>query len=453
MAAFVNRDRFMRTGPIIRSLTDVDFYKFTMGYFIYESHRGVMVKFRFINRNPRIPIAKIISEEVLRAELDAARLACISRTDISYLRGMDVYGDRIFPEAYLHFLGGLRLPSYELERVGDQYELTFECVWEEVTWWETIALAIISELLYEALMESLTPMEREILYARAIDKLYNKLKKLREYPTISFADFGQRRRFSFLWQQFVLEMAQEVLLPGQLTGTSNTWMAFNQNLTPIGTNAHELPMGLTALAEGDDAKRMAQYTVIREWKNRLPYQALQVMLPDTYGSEQFFRNMPEDLAQDIAHHGRGQRQDSGNPIEEALRYVEWLKQHGADPIKTDKINIPSDGLDVGPMIEIHQALEGVIKHPFGLGTNLTNDFRGCHPRGDEQAVVRGVSLGLTNHELFRGHSIVVKMASANGRPAVKLSNNPAKATGPRDEVEKYLRIFGSKGMETQDVIV
>ena len=37
------------------------------------------------------------------------------------------------------------------------------------------------------------------------------------------------------------------------------------------------------------------------------------------------------------------------------------------------------------------------------------------------------------------------MVEANGRPAVKLSDNPLKATGDRKEIERYLKIFGTEG--------
>jgi nicotinate phosphoribosyltransferase len=42
-------------------------------------------------------------------------------------------------------------------------------------------------------------------------------------------------------------------------------------------------------------------------------------------------------------------------------------------------------------------------------------------------------------------SIVCKVTSVDGRPAVKLSDNPEKATGSPSEVERYLRVFGSAG--------
>ena len=67
---------------------------------------------------------------------------------------------------------------------------------------------------------------------------------------------------------------------------------------------------------------------------------------------------------------------------------------------------------------------------YGWGTNLTNDFRGCDPRG--------------GHAL-EPISLVCKVIRANGRPAVKLSDNPAKATGEPDEIARYLRVFGGDG--------
>ena len=38
-------------------------------------------------------------------------------------------------------------------------------------------------------------------------------------------------------------------------------------------------------------------------------------------------------------------------------------------------------------------------------------------------------------------SIVCKVVSADGRPAVKLSDNPMKAMGPTAEVARYRRVF------------
>jgi len=75
---------------------------------------------------------------------------------------------------------------------------------------------------------------------------------------------------------------------------------------------------------------------------------------------------------------------------------------------------------------------------FGWGTNLTNDFVGCPP-GDPDAM--------------RALSLVCKVKDANGRPAVKLSDNYRKAVGPPDEVERYRRVFGIEGLTDIPVVV
>ena len=37
--------------------------------------------------------------------------------------------------------------------------------------------------------------------------------------------------------------------------------------------------------------------------------------------------------------------------------------------------------------------------------------------------------------------------TVEGRPAVKLSDNARKATGPPEEIERYRRVFGSVAVE------
>ena len=50
-------------------------------------------------------------------------------------------------------------------------------------------------------------------------------------------------------------------------------------------------------------------------------------------------------------------------------------------------------------------------------------------------------------------SIVCKVISANGRPTVKLSDNPTKAMGPRAEIERYKRVFEVGVQTAQPVLV
>jgi nicotinate phosphoribosyltransferase len=69
---------------------------------------------------------------------------------------------------------------------------------------------------------------------------------------------------------------------------------------------------------------------------------------------------------------------------------------------------------------------------------LTNDFIGCAPDGSAD---------------LDPISIVCKVTSVDGRPAVKLSDNPEKATGTPSEVERYLRVFGNAGRVRSAVLV
>ncbi|MEO3969261.1 hypothetical protein ABH115_33490, partial [Mycolicibacterium smegmatis] len=43
-------------------------------------------------------------------------------------------------------------------------------------------------------------------------------------------------------------------------------------------------------------------------------------------------------------------------------------------------------------------------------------------------------------------SLVCKVVDADGHPTVKLSDNPAKALGPTDEIARYRKLFGTEGM-------
>ena len=91
-------------------------------------------------------------------------------------------------------------------------------------------------------------------------------------------------------------------------GTSNCLIAKQRELEAIGTNAHELPMFYSALAKSDEELAYAPYKVLEEWQGQYDGN-LRIILPDTYGSETFFRNAPRWLAK-----WTGVRIDSGNPV-------------------------------------------------------------------------------------------------------------------------------------------
>jgi len=117
-------------------------------------------------------------------------------------------------------------------------------------------------------------------------------------------------------------------------------------------------------------------------------------------------------------------------------YIRWLLSRGRDPRR--KRLIASDGLDVEEIIRLQQYFHGRIRFSAGWGTLLTNDFRGCHPRGEDD---------------LDPISLVCKLVSVEGRPAVKLSDNPRKSTGPVEEIDRYRRVFGSVAATPVEVLV
>ncbi len=142
----------------------------------------------------------------------------------------------------------LRLPPYHLERKGDQYELTFEGTWPEVMLWEIPALAVLMELRGRAVLNRMGRFELQVLYARAMTRVWEKIERCAAFPDCRIADFGTRRRHSFLWQDWCVQAMREGL-GANFTGTSNCLIAMRREVEAIGTNAHELPMVYAALAE------------------------------------------------------------------------------------------------------------------------------------------------------------------------------------------------------------
>ncbi|THD85731.1 nicotinate phosphoribosyltransferase [Aliigemmobacter aestuarii] len=413
--------------PIVRSLIDTDFYKLLMCQSIFRNKPDTTVEFSLINRTKAVRLADLIDEGELREQLDHVRSLSLSRGESTWLRGNTFYGKRqMFRPDFMEWFENLRLPPYHLEKRDGQYELTFEGKWPEVMLWEIPALAVLMELRSRAVLKGMGKFELQVLYARAMTRVWEKIERLREIDTLKLADFGTRRRHGFLWQDWCVQALQEGL-GDKFIGTSNCRIAMKRDIEAIGTNAHELPMVYSALADTDEELAQAPYQVLADWHEEHDGN-LRIILPDTYGTEGFLRNAPDWLTT-----WTGIRIDSGDPVVGAEIAIRWWKDRGEDPTK--KLVIFSDGLDVDKIEELHKRFAGRVRVSFGWGTMLTNDFRGL--AGDR----------------LNPFSLVCKAVSANGRPTVKLSDNPSKAMGPADEVTRYKRVFGVGEQTAMEVTV
>jgi nicotinate phosphoribosyltransferase len=437
--------------PVVRSLLDTDFYKLLMLQFIWKHYPKTRVSFALFNRTASVRLADMFAIREITEQLEHVRRLRFRKSELVWLAGNTFYGRRgIFEPAFLEWLEhDFALSDYEVSVDGGQFQLSFEGNWTDTTMWELYALSILDELKTRAAMKKLSEFYLDILYARAKTRLWSKIERLRDVPNLSVADFGTRRRHSFLWQEYVVE-AMAANLGGGFIGTSNAFLAHKHDLEAIGTNAHEIPMVLAALADDDEALKASQYRVLELWQSTYEG-ALRIMLPDTFGTTQFLKNAPEWTAD-----WTGQRVDSKDPYVAGDEYIEWLKGRGRDP--HDKIVIASDALDVDEIIGLHAYYGGTmqggataqdfcsaadfqnrkrwkpgrrIRFSAGWGTLLTNDFRGCDPKASST---------------FDPISLICKVSDVEGKPAVKLSDNYAKTLGPGPEVERYRRVFGTVGM-------
>ncbi len=276
-------DHAWKLDPIIRSLLDTDFYKLLMLQMIHGLHPDVQATFTLVNRNLRIRLAEEIDEFELREQLDHARTIRLSKKEMIWLAGNTFYGRRqIFAPDFLAWFEDFQLPEYELRKEDGQYILNFAGPWTHTTMWEIPALAIVNELRSRAALKGLGQFELDVLYARAKAKLWSKIERLAALPDLKISDFGTRRRHSFLWQRWCVEALKE-RLGDALIGTSNVLMAMDNDLEAIGTNAHELPMVLAALANGDAELKQSPYKVLQEWQRYYGGNLL-VVLPDAFGT-------------------------------------------------------------------------------------------------------------------------------------------------------------------------
>ncbi|HWG20589.1 MAG TPA: nicotinate phosphoribosyltransferase [Terracidiphilus sp.] len=442
--------------PITRSLLDTDFYKLLMLQFIWKHFPRTRATFALQNRTTHVRLGEMVEMAELREQLEATRRLRFHKSELIWLAGNTFFGRRgMFEPAFLEWLDkDFRLSEFELGVEDGQISLRFDGLWTQTTLWEIYSLSIIDELKTRAALKKLSEFELDVLYARAKSRLWDKMERLRGVPGLSLSDFGTRRRHSFLWHEYVV-IAMHDVLGESFTGSSNTYLAYKHDLEAMGTNAHELPMALAALADNDEDMKTAQYRLLELWQQTYQGELL-ILLPDTFGTTQFLRDAPDWVAD-----WTGQRIDSKDPFVAGDEYIEWLKQRGRDPRR--KRLIASDALDVDNILALHAHFGGTIRNgarpeefraagdfqnaarwspqprirlSAGWGTFLTNDFRHCSPRGDES---------------FNPVSLVCKLVEVEGRPAVKLSDNYAKAMGLPEEIERYRRVFGPEGMENLPV--
>ena len=423
----INRDEVRRalfpteSGPIIKERSQNDWYCYSMGHLASRNHRDVQVGYRFFNRSKKIRLADEINPTDLERELNHVKGLSYIPDELAYFRNIRNDGAFMFSDDYLEDLRMSKLPDYHLDVEDGQFEFDTTGRWHEAIDWEMSKLTIISALRTEALMKKKTKTEQDEVVEYTARALEDKINFLRKYPDVTFSDFGTRRAASPLMQDLVVKSMLEYLKRGQFVGTSNVSLARKYQTMATGTTAHQRDSILAALTMTDQELLEAPIKGLRQWFAAYGW-GLSVMLPDCFGSDWMFENLPAEFATQW----KGMRQDSMDMYEFGEKQIAFYEKHGQDP--RERLLIPSDGLDMHSMIRISRYFQNRIKVSSGWGTQLTNDTSLGHP------------------------SIVVKAVTANGRSCVKLSDNIAKAIGAPEEIERYKRVFNYRCKHTEQPV-
>lgn len=392
----------------IASFLDLDWYKLTMGQFVFHRYPNEMVTYTFRNRTTSRPIGKVIPLQIVEDSLRNLQKLLPTPAELEYLRTLG-----IFQEDYLLFLkNGLVLPEVHVAKVGDAINIAVVGPWSSAIYWETYILSTINELYYHFLLKKYPELTRETCWSTGKVRLKQKIARLHDYPDILFSEFGTRRRYSLSWQETVAKILMDAKLGNRFLGFSNVRLSMIHGKKPQGTMAHELFMVMARLGEDNNANiRSSHNRVLQEWWDEYNGN-LTTALTDTYGTDFFFK----DFSYEQAVHWAALRQDSGDPKEFGYKAIKFYEAQGIDPLS--KTIVFSDGLDIYEIIRLHLEFAGKIKTAFGWGTSLTND------------------VGLTPL------SLVVKPIVVNGRGTVKFSDNLAKATGHPDDISRFKKVFG-----------
>jgi nicotinate phosphoribosyltransferase len=386
---------------IINSLLDQDFYKFTMGQAVLHQFPDFQVEYRFRCRNKGI-VWTVDMIEAIEREID--HLCTLSFTDAE----LDFLGGIRFLKPY--FIDFLRLYRPARKHVtvsqADGLSITIKGPWFLTIFFEIPVLAIVNEVYFNHTTDF------NAIAENGRRKLAEKIEvALRE--GLRFSEFGTRRRYSFGWQQSVIETLQSSLPNTIYTGTSNVHFSRLGKTAPIGTMAHEFIQAGQAV--DDVTLAHSQCYMLQKWVDE--YRGdLGIALSDTLGLDKFLI----DFDRYFSKLYDGVRHDSGDPAVWAERLIAHYERLRIDP--RTKTLVFSDGLDFPKAAALWKRFHERANVIFGIGTNLTNDFGGVTPL-----------------------NIVVKLTECNGRPVAKLSDSPGKTMCEDEAFLRYLKTVVGMG--------
>lgn len=384
---------------MIRSILDTDLYKLTIQQMILEKFPNTYATYEFKSRRSTPVNDAFISLFIKKlAQMDS--LKC-SDDEIDYLRSLN-----LFSPAYIQYLKNYRFNSKSVNITVKSLDLKDIAIkpkgfWRDEVLWEVPILALISECYYETVDTNWSMDGQE-------EKFKNKGQRLTDNDC-SFSEFGTRRRRSFDVQDLAVK---ELKNYSSFSGTSNVFLAKSYNVNAIGTIAHEVFMGISGLVSLNRANKFTM-----QYWNDVYKGKLNIMLPDTFGTNAFLRDFDLNFARmyDV-------RQDSDCPFSFTNKFLKHYSSLGVNPMH--KKIVFSDGLDVDKAVDIRKYCSGKIQSGFGIGTHFTNDF--------ENSPALNIVMKLKN---------IAENEFETPTEVVKLSDVSTKATGDKDAVRIAKNIF------------
>ena len=381
-------DHAWRIDPIVRSLLDTDFYKLLMLQTVFRRHADVKVEFSLINRSKDVPLARLIDEGDLRAQLDhirgAAAHAAASRPGCAATPSTASAGCSGRTSWTGSRTSACRSTSWS--GAGDQYELTFEGSWPEVMMWEIPALAVLMELRSRAVLHEHGQVRAAGALRPGDDAALGEDRAAAQAARP--ADLGLRHPAAALVPLAGLVRAGDDRGAGR--AVHRLLELPDRHAARHRGDRHQRPRAADGLCRARRGRRGAgARRPTGCWRTGThDYDGnLRIILPDTYGTKGFLERAPDWLAS-----WTGIRIDSGVPGGGGGDRDRLVGEPRART-RGEKLVIFSDGLDVDRIEALYARFHGRVKLSFGWGTLLTNDFRGLAPGRRAGAVQPGLQGG------------------------------------------------------------
>lgn len=386
---------------IITSLLDNDAYKFSMGQAIFHQYNNYTTTWTFKCRNKNVEFTPTMVREITY-QIKAYCNLFFKESELDYLRSI-----KWIKDDYIDYLRLWR-PRYQDFIINTDADcgLNIETngTWLNTSMYEVPVLAIINEV-YFKFQDNYNEL-RESYFNRLENKIVALEKDIDNIGT--FSEFGTRRRFSKVTQDFaVSELSSRKLGWSNFIGTSNMYLAKKYGVTPVGTMAHEWIM---CAGQGNHKHNPAysNWYALNSWVKE--YGVLNgIALTDTITTDCFLKDFQLTYATLFS----GVRHDSGDPVEWGKKIIEHYKQLGVDP-KT-KTLLFSDSLDFETADMLRHTFENETNVAFGIGTYISNDT------------------------IADPLNIVMKVTKCNGQDVAKISDTEGKGMCKNPDYVDYLK--------------